>query len=222
MFIKKEETFTSQTHKEEIVNALTHGFGFIFSLIGCIFLVGEVMKSGSVLHIASSAFYTASLVTTYMTSTLYHLSRNRAKEILQRLDHISIYLLITGTCMPISLLVLKGTVGWTLFGVECFFCLVGITFKSVYGHKYAALSGAFYLIMGWLIIFAIEPLIANFPPYALGWLFAGGIFYTLGFLFFSLDQKYHYFHAIWHLFVLAGSFAHFYLISSYVFTFTTT
>jgi len=221
MFVKKEETFTSQTHKEEIANALTHGFGFIFSLIGGIFMVWEVVKNGSILHIASSVFYATSLLATYTTSTLYHLCRNKAKKILQRLDHISIYLLITGTYMPISLLVLKGNLGWTLFSIECSFCFIGITFKSIYGHKYPALSGVFYLLMGWLIIFAIESLVASLPTYALALLFTGGIFYTFGFLFFALDQKYHYFHAIWHLFVLAGSYFHFYLISSYVFNYTT-
>jgi len=220
MFIKKEDVFTSQTYREEIANALTHGFGLFFSLISCIFMIGEVVKSGKVLHIASSVFYSSSLIATYTTSTLYHLCRNKAKKVLQRLDHISIYLLITGTYMPISLLVLKGNLGWTIFGIECFFCFIGITFKAIYGHKYPALSGVFYLLMGWLIIFAIEPLVASLPAYALAWLLTGGIFYTFGFLFFALDQKYHYFHAIWHLFVLAGSFAHFYLISSHVFNFT--
>ncbi len=219
MFVKKEEACAHQTHKEEILNAVTHALGFIFSLIGCIYLIYEVRKNGSVLHVACSAFYGASLVATYTTSTLYHLCRNSAKEVLQRLDHISIYLLITGTCMPISLLVLKGSLGWALFGVECSFCFIGITFKAIYGHKFAALSGAFYLLMGWMVIFVIKPLVASLPIHALAWLFAGGVFYTLGFFFFALDQKYHYFHAIWHLFVLAGSFAHFHLISYYVFSF---
>lgn len=219
MFLKKENDLTSQSHKEELVNVLTHGLGFIFSLIGCYYLIYKAIKNGDVLPITCSVFYGASLVATYTTSTLYHLCHSRAKEILQRLDHISIYLLITGTCTPIALLVLKGSVGWTLFGVECSFCFIGVTFKAIYGHKYVALSGMFYLLMGWLVIFAIKPLIASLPIHALVWLFTGGVFYTLGFLFFALDQKYHYFHAIWHLFVLAGSFAHFYLISSYVFTF---
>jgi hemolysin III len=220
MFIKKEKLLTAQTQNEEIANVLTHGLGLILSLIGCFFLINKVIKNESSLHIASSSFYAIALIATYATSTLYHLCRDRAKKILQRLDHISIYLLITGTYMPISLLVLKGNMGWALFGVECSFCLVGITFKSIYGHKYAALSGAFYLLMGWLIILAIKPLVISFPSHALAWLFVGGIFYTLGFIFFALDRKYHYFHAIWHLFVLAGSFAHFYLISFYVFTFS--
>lgn len=216
MIYRKEDSLTSQTVREEIANAITHGIGLVFALIGCIFLILQSMKGGSGWYIASSVFYGCSLVATYTTSTLYHVCRNKAKEVLQRLDHISIYLLILGTYMPISLLVLKGDLGWTLFGFEASFCVIGVTFKAIYGHKYEALSGAFYLLMGWLAIFAIEPIMSALPTYGLAWLLAGGIFYTFGFVFFALDQKYHYFHTIWHLFVLAGSFAHFYLISSYV------
>ncbi|MCH9613173.1 MAG: hypothetical protein SP1CHLAM54_01700 [Chlamydiia bacterium] len=221
MFIKKDSTCTTQTQKEEIANALTHGIGFIFSLIGCIFLFFNVIKNGGVLHVACSISYGVSLIVIYVTSTLYHMcnATSRAKEILQRLDHISIYLLIAGTFMPIALLILKGAIGWTIFGVECSLCFFGITHKAIYGHKYPALSGAFYLLMGWIVIFVLKPLVVTLPIHALAWLFAGGAFYTAGFVFFALDQKYHYFHAIWHLFVLAGSFAHFYLISHYVFIF---
>jgi len=219
MLYKKEEHLSSQTLREEIANAVTHGFGFICSVLGCISLIYYSIKEGSAWHVVSSSCYGGSLVATYTTSTLYHVCRNKAKEVLQRLDHISIYLLITGTYMPITLLVLKGSVGWTLFGFECSLCFIGVIFKAVYGHRYAALSGAFYLLMGWLAIFAIEPIIKALPSYGPAWLLAGGIFYTLGFIFFALDKKYHYFHTIWHLFVLAGSFAHFYLISYYVIAF---
>lgn len=217
MFIRKEEGCTSQTLKEEIANVITHGIGFLLSVVACSYLLLEALKHGGALHMACSIFFGIALVTTYTTSTLYHLSRNKVKAVLQRLDHISIYLLIAGTYMPIALLVLKGKLGWTLFGAECSLGLVGITFKAIYGHKYEALSGAFYLLMGWLVIFAIKPLLATLPIDALAWLFAGGACYTGGFVFFALDQKYHYFHALWHLFVLGGSFAHFYLISAYVF-----
>lgn len=218
MFSKKEEILTYQTLREEIANAVTHGLGFIFSLIGSISLVYYSIKNGNTWHVASTSFYGSSLIAMYAISTLYHVCQNgtKAKKILQRLDHISIYLLIMGTCTPITLLVLKGSVGWTLFGFECSLCFIGITFKAIYGHRYAALSGAFYLLMGWLVIFAIRPIISALPYYGLVWLFAGGLFYTLGFIFFALDKKYRYFHTIWHVFVLAGSFSHFYLISSYV------
>ncbi|MEX0962222.1 MAG: hemolysin III family protein [Simkaniaceae bacterium] len=221
MLQKIEKECTSQTHKEEIANVVTHGIGFILSLFGCVYLIYDVIKNGGVLHVASSVFYGVSLVAVYTTSTLYHLCRNQAKKLLQRLDHISIYLLISGTYMPIVLLVLKGKAGWILFGIESSMCVIGVTFKAIYGHKYEALSCIFYLLMGWLIIFVIKPLVASLPFHALVWLFTGGVFYTGGVIFFALDKKYHYFHAIWHLFVLAGSFAHFYLISSYIFTFPT-
>jgi len=217
MVYKKIGVTDPQTQKEEIANVITHGIGFILSVFGCCYMVYLAMQNGGALHLACSVFYGLSLVATYSASTLYHLVRNRAKIVLRRLDHISIYLLITGTYMPITLLILKGKVGWTMFGIESSLCCLGITCKAIFGHKYEALSGAFYLLMGWLIIFAIKPLVASLPTHALLWLFSGGLFYTLGFVFFALDQKYHYFHAIWHVFVLAGSLAHFYLISSYVF-----
>lgn len=216
MLIKKKETFPYQTLKEEIANAITHGLGFILSLIGCVFIIYNSVQKGSTWHIASSCFYGGSLVILYAVSTFYHACQSSIKTVLQRLDHISIYLLIAGTYMPVTLLALKGIVGWTLFGFECSFCFIGITFKAIYGHKYPAFSGAFYLIMGWLAVFAIKPIISALPFYALLWLLLGGIFYTLGFLFFAFDKKYHYFHTIWHLFVLAGSFSHFYLIFFYV------
>jgi len=217
MFIRKEETFTDQTLGEEIANTITHGIGFVFSIVGLVFLISKALLAGGTIHLVCSVIYGSSLIAAYMSSTLYHLSRNRMKRIMQRLDHISIYLLITGTYMPISLLVLEGYVGWTLFGVQCSFCALGITMKAIFGIRYPAISGAFYLLMGWLVVFAIKPLVASLPIHALAWLVSGGIFYTFGFIFFALDQRYHYFHMIWHLFVLAGSFAHFYLISTYVF-----
>ncbi len=213
---RKPQQCTGQTPWEEVANVITHGLGFVLSFLGCFYLFSCVRETGTLLHRISSGVYGSTLCLAYCCSTLYHLCRNRAKQILRKLDHISIYLLITGTYMPITLLALKGAVGWTLFGIQSSLCTIGITLKSIFGYKYEALSGAFYLVMGWLIIFAIKPLITALPFYAVMWLLAGGIFYTFGFVFYALDQRYHYFHAIWHLFVLAGSFAHFYLISAYV------
>lgn len=214
----EEECVIPQTQNEEIANAVTHGFGFLISLFGCVYLVQMSRAAESPLYLACALFYGISLIATYTTSTVYHLARSRVKEVFRRLDHASIFLLIAGTYMPISLLVLKGRVGWTLFGIECSFAMIGITFKAIFGHKHAVLSGIVYMVMGWMAIFAIKPLVQSLPFHALVWLFSGGVFYTLGFVFFALDQRFHYFHAIWHVFVLAGSFAHFYLLSAFVFT----
>lgn len=212
MIVKKKESFTYQTKSEEIANVVTHGLGFILSIIGSLFLLIKVAKTERILPIVCAIVYSISLIATYTTSTIYHMFQGKIKKILQRLDHISIYLLILGTYMPITLLVLQGVVGKTLFGIEGSLCLIGITFKAIFGPKFPALSGAFYLLMGWLVIFVIKPLVASLPSHALMWLFSGGMFYTLGFVFFALDQKFHFFHAIWHLFVMAGSFAHFFLL----------
>lgn len=217
MFRKKKESSLAQTPSEEIANALTHGVGLFVSLFGCFYLISKVRVAENPLYMACAIFYGLSLISTYTSSTLYHLSHSRIKEVFRRLDHASIFLLIAGTYMPVSLLVLKGKIGWTLFGIESSLGILGITFKAIFGHKHAVLSGIAYLLMGWMAIFVIEPLVLSLSFNALIWLFSGGILYTLGFIFFALDQKYHYFHAIWHVFVLAGSFSHFYLLSSFVF-----
>ncbi|MBI5274422.1 MAG: hemolysin III family protein [Chlamydiales bacterium] len=216
MLPRKKDPFAPQTLQEEFANSITHGFGLLLSLIACALLIYNSITRGDTSHIVSSSIYGGSLVTLYTISTLYHACQTRMKKLLRRLDHISIYLLIAGTYMPITLIVLQGVVGWTLFILEYLFCVIGIAFKIIFGHRFEALSGAFYLIMGWLAIFAIEPIVATLPFYGILSLFLGGIFYTLGFIFFALDTKYHYFHTIWHMFVLAGSFAHFYLIFYYV------
>ena len=216
MILKKSQE-NIQTLGEEIANAVTHGIGFILSFIGLYFLLHNALKQHSFLCILSCSIYGASLVVLYLMSTLYHSCTHvNIKKVLRRLDHISIYFLIAGTFAPIALLALKGSLGWTLFGVEMGFCLLGIVFKIVFGTRFGVISVLFYLLMGWTAVFVIKPLFLAVPFKGLVWIFGGGVFYTLGVFFYATDKKFPYFHAIWHLFVLFGSISHFLAILLYV------
>lgn len=217
MIINKKGRMIEQTLGEEIANAFTHGAGFILSAIGMIILVYNSLSSGTIWHIASCALYGSTLLILFLISTLYHsITHLRAKKIFQRLDHISIYLLIAGTYMPLTLIALKGTLGWFLFSLQCTFCLAGILFKACYGPKYPTLSLICYLLMGWMAIFAIKPLLVALSIKGFLWILYGGVFYSLGVIFFAMDEKFKFFHAIWHLFVVLGSVCHFLMILFYV------
>jgi hemolysin III len=217
-----KEQITSKTKeqrisKEEVANSITHGMGFILSVIGFVVLLISSISQGSKIHVVCSCIYGASLMLLYLISMLYHaITHEGVKKVFRRLDHISIYLLIAGTYMPLALVVLKGSLGWTVFGVEYGLCFVGVLFKAIFGPRFAILSVLFYLIMGWLAIFTIRPIIEAFPIKGSLLVILGGLFYTLGVIFFALDQKFPFFHAIWHLFVLAGSISHFFMILLYV------
>ena len=221
MKFKKDDILTLQTLKEEKANSIIHGIGVVLSIIGLIFLLYSSITKGSTKHIVSCSLYGGSLLILYVISTLYHAIRHEgAKKVLRRLDHISIYLLIAGTYMPLTLVVLKGALGWTLFGIECGLCLIGVIFKAIFGPRLAMVSTMFYLLMGWLAIFALKPLAMNLSKNGSFWILLGGLFYTLGVLFFAADRKYSYFHAIWHVFVLCGSICHFWMIFFYVIPFS--
>lgn len=203
--------------KEEIANSVTHGIGIILSIIALSLLIYRSALQGSIRHLVCCSCYGSSLIILYTSSTLYHAITNKAvKNILRRLDHISIFLLIFGTYMPLTLVALSGAFGWVLFGIECGCCLIGILFKAIFGTKFAVVSALFYLLMGWLAIFAWKPMYTAVTEKGALWILFGGIFYTLGIIFFATDKKVPYFHAIWHIFVLIGSFCHFLTILLYV------
>lgn len=216
MIIRKKDQVVEQTLAEEIANAFTHGAGFILSLIGMIILIYNSL-SGTVWHVVSCSLYGSTLLILFLISTLYHSISNLAvKRIFRRLDHISIFLLIAGTYMPLTLVALKGTLGWIIFSLQCAFCFVGVFFKAFYGPRYPVVSLIVYLLMGWVAIFAINPILTALSFKGLMWILYGGIFYTLGVIFFVADQKFHFFHAIWHVFVLLGSACHFVMVLFYV------
>ena len=186
------------------------------SIAGLVILVVYSSLHSSALSITASAIYGSSLVIMYGSSTLYHSIANyRAKKILQLFDHASIYILIAGSYTPISLLILRGAWGWSIFGINWGIALIGVALKFLYPRKFEKLSLYLYVIMGWIIVIALGPLIHNMPSGGLWLLVIGGLFYSFGIIFYLKDAK-PYFHTIWHFFVLAGSLCHYFAILFYV------
>jgi hemolysin III len=202
--------------KEETINAWTHGLGALLSLGGLVVLVIMAARYGDAWHIVSCCIYGATLVLLFSSSTLYHSCRSeRAKHICRIIDHASIYLLIAGTYTPFLLVNLRGGWGWSLFGVIWGLALAGIVFQAFFVNRFRMLQTLIYLAMGWLVVIAFRPLLSRVPLPGLLWLLAGGLSYTVGALFY-LWKKLHYHHAVWHLFVLAGSICHYFAILFYV------
>lgn len=186
------------------------------SLIALPVLVIATATRGDGWRVAAASVYGASLVLLYATSTLYHaLPGAQLKALLRRCDHAAIYLLIAGTYTPFLLGPLRGAWGWSLLAVIWTLAAVGVALKSVFGVRLPALSTNLYVAMGWLVVVAAVPLVRALPWQALGWLLAGGLLYTGGVAFYVLDQRMRYAHAIWHLFVLGGSVAHFCAVFGY-------
>ena len=201
---------------EERINVLSHAFGFVLSVFALALLVTYASRYGSVLHVLSFGVFGLSLVILYAASTLYHSTTNPARRVKMRiLDHAAIYVLIAGSYTPIMLVILSGTLGWVMFGITWGLALAGIILKLFFTGEYSHASTAMYVFMGWLIIFAIKPLINSFSAEGLWWLFAGGMAYTVGAIIYSFKKiKFH--HAIFHVFVLLGSACHFVSVYYYV------
>lgn len=208
---------TSEYRLSDILaNAITHGVGAGFAVAGAVYLVIAATARGTAWHIVSCSVYAATLVLVYICSTLYHsLVLTRARHVFQVLDHSSIYLLIAGTYTPFTLVSLRGPLGWTLFGVVWGLAVAGMVFKSVALGRLQILSAVVYLFMGWFIVLAARPLLHAITWHGMAWIMAGGLAYTLGIVFFAMDRL-RYFHALWHLFVLAGSVAHYFAVLYYV------
>lgn len=203
-----------------LANAITQGIGAALAIAGAAYLIVASTR-GTVLDIVSCSVFSATLVLVYICSTLYHsLVRTRARHVFQILDHSSIYLLIAGTYTPFTLISLRGPLGWSVFGVEWSLAIAGIISKSVALERFkegwlAVLSAVVYLFQGWVIVIAVGPLVHAIGWHGVAWLGAGGMAYTLGIVFFALDSR-RFFHAAWHIFVLAGSIAHYFAILFYV------
>jgi hemolysin III len=199
----------SQSSGEEIANAVSHGVGLLLAVVAAPALVVATVQRGGVTEIIAASIFGVTMVLVYLTSTLYHaLPMNRAKRLFRILDHGAIFLLIAGTYTPFTLGPLRGTWGWTLFGLVWGLALAGIVFKAVGGVRYPKFSTCLYIAMGWLVIVAIEPLRLNMPTTGFSWLLAGGIAYTVGVAFFA-PKRFRYSHFVWHLFVIAGTACHF-------------
>ncbi len=204
------------TRREEIANSITHGIGALLSVAGLAVLVGFSTTRGDAWHIVSCSIYGATLILLYLASTLYHsISQPNFKELLRTFDHSAIYLLIAGTYTPFMLVSLRGPWGWSLFGTIWGIALLGIILKTTSFGRLPGISLGFYLTMGWIVIIAIKPLLAALDKGGLWLLVLGGLAYTGGVIFYAWE-KLPYSHAIWHLFVMAGSAFHFFAILFYV------
>lgn len=201
---------------EEILNAASHGFGALLALIGLVALIVVACLYGGIWHRISFAIYGCSLFLLYLASTLYHSFQSaKVKYVLKICDHAAIYLLIAGTYTPFALVIFHGILGWTIFGIVWGLALIGVTQQVFFVKRFKIFSTLCYVGMGWLIVFFIKPLIAVFPLAGLWWLVAGGLLYTIGALFY-LFRRLPFNHAVWHLFVLAGSVSHFITIYCFV------
>ena len=201
---------------EERLNVLSHGIGFALSILALILLVLKARRLGEVAHLVSFTIFGASMVLVYAASTFYHSAKaSRLRIRLNILDHAAIYILIAGTYTPFALITLEDGPGFTILWVVWLMALAGVILKLFFAGRYQLLSTIMYVAMGWLIIFAINPLIENLSSEGLWWLFGGGISYTVGAILFMLN-KIPFNHAIFHIFVLLGTFAHFISIYFYI------
>lgn len=203
------------SRREELANSLTHGIGAGLSLLGTGILLFRAAREGSALHLASFAIYGTTLVLLHLASTLYHAVRSpRLKHAFRVVDHCSIFLLIAGTYTPFLLLSLWGRWGATLLITIWAMAAIGVTFKILFMGKLRRLSVVFYIVMGWLIVVAARELWLRVPHEALLYIAVGGLFYTIGVIFYSWRRPYN--HAIWHLFVLGGSICHYLAVLFYL------
>jgi hemolysin III len=199
----------TQSPGEEIANSVSHGVGFLTAVSSAPVLVLSAVRHGGVARIVGASVFAATMVLLYLTSTLYHaLPRNRAKRVFQVLDHAAIFLMIAGTYTPFTLGVLRGTWGWTLFGLVWGLALAGVVLTAAGGLRYPKIRTGLYLAMGWLILIAIKPLWLRVPSWGLFWLLAGGAAYTVGVVFYAA-KRVRYSHFVWHLFVIMGTACHF-------------
>lgn len=203
--------------KEETANTWSHAIGTIFSIIALAMMLEVSISNADLWQVSSASIYGFSMFTLFLASSMYHYaSRPQIKAKLKTFDHCAIFLLIAGTYTPFLLVELRGSVGWTLFVVIWSLAIFGVLGKVYFADKFKKISLLFYLLMGWLIVFAGDEMLSQLSDGALSWLVAGGLTYTLGAIFYACDRI-PYNHAIWHIFVLFGSICHFISIYFYVF-----
>ncbi|RFU68262.1 hemolysin III family protein [Bacillus sp. V59.32b] len=202
--------------KEELVNAITHGIGVLLSITALVFLIIFSSQEGSAWHVVAATIYGVSMLVLYTSSTLVHsFPPGKAKDIFEIFDHSAIYFFIAGTYTPFMLIVLNGALGWTLLGIVWGVALVGVVFKAFFVKKFLYLSTVLYIAMGWLIVVAWNPMAATIPAAGMQLLMAGGLLYTLGAVFY-VWRGFPFHHAVWHLFVIGGTAAHFFAVLFYV------
>ena len=200
----------------EKFNAWSHLVGAVLALVGAVWLLVYASLYGDVWKVVSMAIYGVTLVTLYSASTVYHSVRGRAKQIMQKVDHFSIYLLIAGSYTPFCLVTLRGAWGWTLFGIVWGLAIIGILQEIKPRSEARIMSIVICAVMGWIVLVAVKPLLAALGTAGFTFLAAGGALYTIGIIFFAYDTRFRHWHGIWHLFVIAGSLLHFVAICFYV------
>jgi hemolysin III len=200
----------------ERFNGYSHLAGTVLALTGAVVLVTMASLKADPWRVVSFAIYGASLVLLYLVSTLYHGTRGRAKDVLRKLDHCAIYVLIAGTYTPFTLVTLNGAWGWSLFGAVWGLAAVGIVQECWLARGARLTSLAIYVLMGWLGLVALGPLFEALQWKGMAWVVGGGLVYTAGIVFYAYDEKVRHFHGVWHLFVLGGSAAHYIAIVAFV------
>lgn len=197
---------------EEIFNAVSHGIGALLSIAATVILIVIAAQNHDAWAVVASAIYGASLIVLYTMSTLYHaIDSTKAKAFFRVMDHNTIFFLIAGTYTPVTLVPLRGWLGWVLFGIVWGAAIVGIVLNSIDLERFRKPSIVCYVLMGWVVIIAVKPMIDTVQPAALWMLLIGGFLYTFGIIFYAI-KKVRYFHSVWHLFTLAGSICHFFAV----------
>ncbi|MFC3884627.1 hemolysin III family protein [Bacillus songklensis] len=201
---------------EEIANSITHGIGALLSIAALVLLIVYSSLYGNAWHVVSFTLFGATMVLLYTSSTLVHsFPAGKVKDLFEIMDHSSIYFFIAGTYTPFLFIAVKGWIGWTLFGMVWGLAIGGTVFKAFFVKKYLFASTILYVLMGWLIVLAWNPLVENVPPNGITLLVVGGVLYTVGAIFYVWRGfKFH--HAIWHLFVLGGTATHFFAVLFYL------
>ncbi|WP_194852014.1 PAQR family membrane homeostasis protein TrhA [Nonlabens antarcticus] len=198
----------AQTALEERWNVITHGFGFLVFLIASYFLLKQAVESTAQYALIAIIIYCISQLFLYAASTSYHYAKpEKIKWALRKMDHISIYFSIAATYTPVCLISLEDSSGWTILAVVWGIALFGTVWKLFFTGKFEAFSSVLYLVMGYMVVLDLDSLLAAFNNAELGWLIAGGVFFSLGIIFYSWSRLY-FNHVIWHLFVLGGSLSH--------------
>lgn len=205
-----------QSQAEEIANSISHGIGLVAALAGTPFLVMHAARHGDAAFLVGTSLFSVTVILLYLSSTIYHaLPMGKAKRVFRAIEHSTIFLLIAGTYTPFTLGVLRGAWGWTLFVVVWALAVGGVMLKAFDKATSPILSTGLYLFMGWIVVIAIDPLVARVPTAGLLWLIAGGLSYTVGVAFFATDSRLQYGHLIWHLFVMAGTACHYFAVLWY-------
>lgn len=216
MGISAPITRRNQSLQEEIANTISHAIALVAALIGVVFLIRHAALKGDTAFVVGTSVFSASMVMLYLASTLYHaLPQGKTKAVFRVIEHSGIFLLIAGTYTPFTLGILYGPWGWSLFGIIWGLALIGVILKLCFKASHPILFTCLYLLMGWTVVIAIEPLMAIMPREGLMLLVAGGLSYTLGVAFFATDSSLKFGHFIWHLFVIGGTTCHYFAVLWY-------